>query len=270
MKTVQKKPLVNLFWTGGWDSTFRVLQLADKNVIIQPYYLLDSGRESQQIELDTIAALTHEILSKDKTRCFINELITERAKDLPEDPVIWKAYKTMRRSCYFGSQYDYLARFAKKVDNLELSVHKDDKALVIINKFGGMVRQNDSVTGKNYALDADASSPDLIKVFGSFLFPLLDYTKLEMKREAEEQGFIDLMNQTWFCHYPINNEPCGSCNPCAYTIEEGMAYRFSKAALLRYRLRKLRGLIRKILTVTGLLFNSESTSAVGSKKEATS
>ncbi len=43
---------INLFWTGGWDSTFRLLQLIiiyQKKV--QPYYIIDNNRKSVQNEL---------------------------------------------------------------------------------------------------------------------------------------------------------------------------------------------------------------------------
>jgi len=65
---------INIFWTGGWDSTFRMLQLAEKQVIIQPYYLKDN-RKSEELELNTIKILTEEILKLNTTKCEINELI---------------------------------------------------------------------------------------------------------------------------------------------------------------------------------------------------
>jgi len=80
-----------------------------------------------------------------------------------------------------------------------------------------------------------------------------------MKSIAEEKGYLYIMNKTWFCHSPIKNEPCGLCNPCRYTIEEGMEYRLPQNALRRYRrdkkLRKfalypyIRAIRRRILDV---------------------
>ena len=37
-----KKQEVEIFWTGGYDSTFRVVQLSRMDVVIRPYYLSDN------------------------------------------------------------------------------------------------------------------------------------------------------------------------------------------------------------------------------------
>lgn len=58
-----------------------------------------------------------------------------------------------------------------------------------------------------------------------------------MKDEYEKMKLSDIIDDTWFCFNPINGKPCGYCNPCKYTIEEGMSYRFSKEALKRYKKR---------------------------------
>ena len=50
---------VNLLWTGGWDSTFRLLQLLlSHRVPVVPYDLEDPTRASTRIELDTMARIT--------------------------------------------------------------------------------------------------------------------------------------------------------------------------------------------------------------------
>ncbi len=42
----------NVLWTGGWDSTFRVLELVImKKEMVQPHYILDEDRASTQKEL---------------------------------------------------------------------------------------------------------------------------------------------------------------------------------------------------------------------------
>ena len=45
----------NLFWTGGWDSTFRVLQLLLLHKrSVQPYYVIDEDRRSTGMEIHTM------------------------------------------------------------------------------------------------------------------------------------------------------------------------------------------------------------------------
>lgn len=41
------KKSVNLFWTGGWHSTFRLIQLVLLHQkVVQPYYLIDHYKKS--------------------------------------------------------------------------------------------------------------------------------------------------------------------------------------------------------------------------------
>lgn len=42
------------------------------------------------------------------------------------------------------------------------------------------------------------------EVFARFEFPILQYTKAEMKDIAKRQGFIEILEKSWFCHEPIN------------------------------------------------------------------
>ena len=43
---------INLFWTGGMDSTFRLIQLTVVyNKVVQPYYIIDPNRNSILFEI---------------------------------------------------------------------------------------------------------------------------------------------------------------------------------------------------------------------------
>ncbi|MFC7523371.1 hypothetical protein ACFQRK_05420 [Parapedobacter sp. GCM10030251] len=229
---------IHLLWTGGWDSTYRILQLANKPVSIQPYYLLECTRKSKDFELRAIDIITKDIRQHPETKCVISELISIKIEDIVKNPEITDAYNEILKTNFFGSQYDWLARFAVTVKNLELAIHEDDKASSIIKKYGSLIKKQDELIGDYYVLNQDVSTESLIKVFGHYRFPILDANKLAMKRWAEEMNYIDIMNKTWFCHLPKNNKPCGICNPCMYTIEEGLEYRFSKGALRRYHVDK--------------------------------
>ena len=50
--------IVEIFWTGGFDSTFRIVQLSRCNVTIQPYYISDN-RKSEKNELKAIEQITN-------------------------------------------------------------------------------------------------------------------------------------------------------------------------------------------------------------------
>lgn len=49
------KNIVTILWTGGWDSTFRLLCLAEnEDISIQPVYVIDENRKSKEYELDAM------------------------------------------------------------------------------------------------------------------------------------------------------------------------------------------------------------------------
>ena len=167
--------------------------------------------------------------------------------EIERDDVITRSFASLSEKKYMGSQYDWLARFSKDYKGIELCVHKDDKANEIIEAFGSSIEINDVNVGKFYKIDTEASCVDLLNVFGNYNFPLLKMTKLEMKKEAERKGFKDALYRSWFCHRPINNLPCGICNPCIYSIEEGMRDRFNMLSLSRYRVKKFAKFIRALV-----------------------
>jgi len=243
---------VNILWTGGWDSTYRVLRLMDKCVSIQPYYLKDNNRQSGELELKAIRTITEDIRNHPDTRCEILETIVVNVSDISLDVEITSAYKNILKTNFYGSQYNWLARFAKNIGNLELNMHKDDTAN-FFRKHGDLKKIQDDLKGDYYVLDHEKSSEDLMKVFGNYHFPILNTTKLEMKEWAVNSGLIDIMNKTWFCHKPLKNQPCGRCNPCNYTIKENMTYRFNKTALRRYRFNEFVKSINRTIIISRII-----------------
>ncbi|SDZ05552.1 hypothetical protein [Nitrosomonas halophila] len=121
-----------ILWTGGWDSTFRILYLAlHGSREIQPYYLYFETRYSSALELEAI-----ELIQKLFRERFPNAArritrpIVIKGDDLPQDEELHQAYITLRERSYLGDQYLSIARFATRfgLRSLELCIHKDDRA----------------------------------------------------------------------------------------------------------------------------------------------
>lgn len=102
-----------------------------------------------------------------------------------KDQEITEAYNRLRESTNIGSQYDWLARFAKNIEGLCMSLEKSSKskALACITKYGDIKLQREGKLDF-YMIDSHKSSSDLIKVFGRFRFPYIVWTKT--KSEAAE------------------------------------------------------------------------------------
>lgn len=244
---MQNSKIIEILWTGGFDSTYRIVQLSGMNVQIHPYYLLDN-RQSEDMELSAIAKITEMLKNNVNTKCeFLPLKIVDRKKRIFSKETS-EAYKRIVKHDYLGSQYDWLGCFATRHDGIELSIHQNDKAIILINKYGKLKKIRDAIAGDYHIVDCEYSSDDINKLFRFYHFPLADITKLEMRNNYIEWGYSDVMNLTWFCFRPIKGKLCGCCNACIYAIEEGMEERFSVDALKRYRRRKY--IFNKLINVT--------------------
>lgn len=228
---IENSELVNILWTGGWDSTFRMIQLAIKGANVQPYYIIDTDRISSLKEIKQIHRIKEALLAKYKD-CNIRDIKLIELGTIKVDEKFKNAYQRLLKDSFMGSQYVWIAALAEQVEGLELSIHKDDKAEYFARKLLSDSAKNDS---------------DEQIIFGNLKFPILDYTKLEMEEEANLSNDLDILYKSWFCFRPINNTPCGICNPCIYSIQEGMGKRFTTRAKIYNKAPRIFNLARRVI-----------------------
>ena len=223
---------VDLLWTGGWDSTFRLLQLVvSEGRTVRPHYVFNDERRGAVEETRAMRRVA-ETLARSHPEAAPRVLPTRVAfrHDVDGEGGAADARERLLGETYLGTQYVWLAAYAEAagVEALEMSVHLDDKAEHYLRPH--VVAR----PGGGYELSPSAPA-DVRALYGRFVFPLLDLSKPEMRRVARAEGFEGAMRHTWFCHEPIRGEPCGRCAPCQYTIEEGLGDRLPRAAHLRSR-----------------------------------
>ena len=234
MKQEPTDTCVSIFWTGGWDSTFRVLYatLVDGRRV-DPHYIIDTGRPSSLHELRAISKIRDLLRIRDKHAYErVSNLQITSGNEIPEDMEITNSWKRLRCRMDLARQYDWLARYAKSKNlaALELCAVRD-------GHIHSLLKENVERTQFGiYRLKRGVAGDDSREVFGRFQFPTFEYTKAQMRDIAKEQGFLELLEQSWFCHEPINRRPCGMCNPCVIAVEEGMRYRLTRTALFRHHL----------------------------------
>jgi 7-cyano-7-deazaguanine synthase len=209
----------HILWSGGWDSTFRVLQAALKEGHrVQPYYLIDTGRDSTLHELRAIERIRKEA----NARCGsarIAPVVYANCADTEADPEIAHWYASLRARMHVGTQYEWLARFARAhgLHALELAVERypagTESALY------ELLRDHTEGHGHERAVRRFASAE--LRLFERYRFPVIHLTKEDMAGIAAQEGFDDLMRQTWFCHRPVLGLPCGTCRPCALARQNG-------------------------------------------------
>lgn len=225
---------VPLLWTGGWDSTFRLLVvLLVERRAVQPYYIVDGlhyrpGVPEEQQAMRRIRELIARRHPEAESRLL--PAIDCAVEAVPANAVLTAHYEGCLEAGFIGGQYEWLARYcsAHGIDGMELAIHRDDKARELL---AGLI------DGSRVRLDPAYRGDSRYELFRCFRLPLFDTTKREMRTQARQAGFDEIMSLTWFCHRPRHGQACGTCNPCIYTIEEGLGERVPLAGRIRYRLR---------------------------------
>lgn len=226
----------DLLWTSGWDSTFRLLSaLLLEEATIRPHYVIDKGRASTAAELKAMAKITA-ALETQYPEAAGRLLPTHyaRREELPVIPITERRFRGLAARGEIGSQYEWLARYAasRGLVDLELSVHRDDKAHTFLDGNVEPIRYRSTTV---YRLTAAAATTDLA-LFERFTFPVFDVSKRDMHRVATHNDFIDILEMSWFCHKPLAGVPCGLCVPCNDALSEGVGYRLPRISRLRNKL----------------------------------
>jgi 7-cyano-7-deazaguanine synthase in queuosine biosynthesis len=238
MRTAQDS--ARLLWTGGWDSTFRLLHLLIvERRSVQPYYVIEGARRAsaEQTAMRNIRELLR--TSHPEASARLQETVEVPLDQVAADAHMFSNYENALHFAFIGGQYEWLARMCAQrgVTDMELAIHRDDRARKLLAEL---------IDASRRRLDSRFSGDARYELFQCFRFPLFDITKQQMRSAARRNGFEEFMALTWFCHRPRAGQPCGVCNPCIYTIEEGLADRVPLAGRIRYRLRVLPRLRRSL------------------------
>ena len=212
---------VHLLWTGGWDSSYRLMHLMFRTqAVVQPWYVIDEMRNSINREVDAMRKIRAALVERDPT--FAARILPTRfeARENHEgSPQIGEMYRRLAEHIRLGIQYRYLAKLAQDTGvELELSVH--DKFHGLGQALTPHLVRVETPHGPTLKLPPD--SDPVVELFRPFSFPLLGLSKIDMGEEAAQDGFADMLELTWFCHTPRNGEPCGRCRPCQQVIQGNM------------------------------------------------
>lgn len=223
---------VRLLWTGGWDSTYRLLDLLlVQGCSVQPYYV-KLRRKSAAVEWRTMAHIRERLTAQYPALC--ERLLEVQLIEAPsEDAELLASYLALRETSGSrapGGQLYWLAAAAKAhgLAPIEIGVHAEPGAA-----WYELLRRNVERSGETWSLPADPEIAELA-VFSPFEFPLLALSKLEMAERSRRAGFADLLELSWFCYAPdARGRACGLCPPCRQTIAAGLGRRIPPARRLK-------------------------------------
>lgn len=233
------KTRVNLLWSGGWDGTFRFLQLMQyPDVEIHPYYINDPNRHSAEWEKKAIAKIIEAAKQRfPATVCDVTFYDRDWIKKECADPEISEAFTYLRQKYVVGVQYEWFALLAKHLGVQFESgvVHQyHGKVEEAIDHEGKLIPVENDVLPDRWCVGGKPGNKAQV-VFQNLILPIIKLSKKDEENIARENGWMDIMLLSWFCHSPIGGKPCGLCGPCDDAMNTGMEWRMPKVSQLRYK-----------------------------------
>lgn len=221
----QKKKIVYLYWTGGYDSTFRLcsLLLIDQ-LPVQPIYvasIIDNEKEltvrrrnqSQERQaMEHILSLLRERYPSVSHLLYPLQIVSE---EIPYSDHVRSHMKLlhqqglMRRPvCQYGALSQYALSQQKYI---EICVEKDPNHSAMYKTVSSFVKDNGLLPQLPF------SHP--LSIFQNLCFSTIQYTKQDMLTLAKKYQFDDILSITWSCWYPLpEGKPCGKCIMCSDRI----------------------------------------------------
>ena len=168
-----------ILWTGGWDSTYRMIELSFRDLTIEPIYVVFESRKSKEKEMKAMEEILEILKKKPRTKAKFLPVKKVFYDEIPNNNEITEAYRRIAKETDLGSQHDWLARLATIYRGMEICIEKGvgDHTPVrdAIYKYGKFKQvKNGEVLDKRH------SSKDLMLVFGNFVFPIFQITEQEM------------------------------------------------------------------------------------------
>lgn len=246
---------VNLLWTGGLDSTYRLVELSREDIDLNLYYVINKNRRSLEEEKQTMEDILALLREKPASRANISPVnFIDKDDYEPIPDYLSKSFKVLVGQFTIGSQNEWLANIDLHFQGLERSYERVEKpsSNFLDNILNADLDLHDQGVFAYYTL-SDKNSQALRDIFGGARFPksVAHKTKRELYKIMLDLGYGDIANRTWFCSFPYKGEPCGYCGPCRNVVKEEMAFRMPKSAMKRHRM-KLFWLIRhKLLKIMG-------------------
>ena len=227
---INKKPIHYLYWTGGYDSTFRMCEmLIDEGKRVQPIYValvLDNDCQSEETcnKLWLRRNRKEEKMAMDKIIEQIKEDFPHVADNLLptlviDEPINDDVFNFNYEKLFYSKnlwpkkrkkhQYLFLTKYAyyhkKNIDIGVLGIHEKSTLAKFLNKNLVKTEDNYVINKKNHPLTY-------------INFPLFGRSKEDLLEKAKINGYDHILNLTWSCWFPKNGTPCGKCPMCKERI----------------------------------------------------
>ena len=235
--------IYKLFWTGGFDSTFRLCQLVRTKEKVEPIYIINKSRKSYLYEIEA----QKQIIAFLKEKGYGDFILPVRYEDFYDIPMKkgWEEdFLLANRHCDIVPQFGWLSVYAnqhyKQDGYLEVCQEKlmngqpstietylaaDNHGIVKKDEYGRYIIDKERTTHMR-----------TMRLFGSLAFPVLEITNSEMLQLLQDWHLVEIIHLIRFCDGDMS-EPCGVCTPCRNKIKTGLFSKFfSKNAMHRNKI----------------------------------
>lgn len=215
--------MIYIFWTGGYDSTFRLCQLLIRHKKqVQPIYIIDPNldnyedkntkRKNHKFEINAMKKIKKMLHNKFDHILKLNLLMPLIViKKVKYDTSIKKKMLELKKKKYVRRSQCQYGGMAQVCKNLE-------KKIEVCAEVGGFfqkkLKNKIYCDNKNCYFKNFSDSDKCLSIFNNFLLPVINYTKEDMYQESLKYNFNNILNETWSCWYPKNNKPCNRCDMC--------------------------------------------------------
>lgn len=237
--------IINILWTGGLDSTFRIVELSRCHCTIQPYYVSFRNRKSFHHELKAIDKITRILRKDSRTRAKLLDLIIVSEKEIPRDVAIFDSWTRLMRGRSW--QYYVLAKYVNQLNvEIEMGLQFSPNGTVASAIDESLLIHHPDPDYDVLVIDKTRADQDTLTVFGGFCFPesLFHKSKKEEIDTLRRDGYERVLKHVWFCFHPTWGFPCGHCPPCYSYEKEGV--RLPYIGKLLYIIRRLFPKIKEI------------------------
>lgn len=221
---------VNLFFTGGFDSTFRLLQLIDNSDIseISLFYIglnIDNWdsknfkRNSIETEIITMSKILTVLDNRQKIKQFTIFSTLQNINywklfftdfDFMNwcelDEVVWSEQLEIDYVNLFN--WGIVPRLKSQWGSITQLLNELDIQAEICLEKGGRIHYHLS----NLPSNCDKKVID--RVFSRYQMPLFEITRQDMILEATNKDWKDILKESWSCWFPKDSLPCGKCFTC--------------------------------------------------------
>jgi 7-cyano-7-deazaguanine synthase in queuosine biosynthesis len=219
-----------LFWTGGYDSTYRLCYLViHKKEKVQPIYIIDKkvddvrlkyNRKNVDIEIKTMENIRKKIIQQyPYTKYLIMPVIYYDNIKLDKDIVrysnlLYKIKKLPRRINQFAS----MAQISRNLNiPIEVGVVKEHHG-----RMRRLVRSSIDCKLPKCNCENDECFVNMkrkvLMMYKNLQFPIIDLTKEKILEHSKQYHFYDILSISWSYWFPKKGKACGKCPMCKARI----------------------------------------------------